>query len=217
MLREHGTYKAKMNLLMMNEEVFTIDDNGDGKPDIEQTAFYEQMMSKVLSGDIEGFDEWFDSNITSLNQKFWKAEKMYLSWKDVFDQLDPDLFGTIDKDWNVIKTLPINLGKITSGSDASKQKVKNEISGKTLYGGGEYAEVTKQQYLSLINNLNVSVENAKKYNSSHKLLTKEHIDPNPFWQYDRVFGKPHIIPGTDESITAKQIHDVRNYIKNKGF
>ena len=204
--KELGVYRNKMKLLEKNSEMFTIDENEDGVPDIESLEFYEELMQRVLSGDSEGFGEWFDGKMTNLTRKYDRNMKFYLNLKDIQTQISPEQLKTSGK-------TRIDFDKIKSGDDESRQRAKN------LFGAeGAYVELNTQQLRFLVNRLNIVTDNMKKYNKQSTMLIKTPIDSNPLYNYDEYLTpNPDDLPGTVSGFSVDQSIDLKSIIKEGGF
>ena len=204
--KELGVYRNKMKLFEKNSEMFTIDENEDGVPDIESLEFYEELMQRVLSGDSEGFGEWFDGKMTNLTRKYDRNMKFYLNLKDIQTQISPEQLKTSGK-------TRIDFDKIKSGDDESRQRAKN------LFGAeGAYVELNTQQLRFLVNRLNIVVDNMKKYNKQSTMLIKTPIDSNPLYNYDEYLTpNPDDLPGTVSGFSVDQSIDLKSIIKEGGF
>lgn len=204
--KELGIYRNKMKLLGKNSEMFTIDKNEDGVPDIESLEFYEELMQRVLSGDSEGFGEWFDGKITNLTRKYDRNMKLYLNLKDIQTQIDPEQLKTAGK-------TRIDFDKVQSGDDESRQRAKN------LFGAeGAYAELNAQQLEFLATQLHVVHDNMKKYNKQSTMLIKTPIDSNPLYNYDEyLIPNPDDLPGTVSGFNVDQSNKLSKIIEEEGF
>lgn len=204
--KELGVYRNKMKLFEKNSEMFTIDENEDGVPDIESLEFYEELMQRVLSGDSEGFGEWFDGKMTNLTRKYDRNMKFYLNLKDIQTQISPEQLKTSGK-------TRIDFDKIKSGDDESRQRAKN------LFGAeGAYVELNTQQLRFLVNRLNIVTDNMKKYNKQSTMLIKTPIDSNPLYNYDEYLTpNPDDLPGTVSGFSVDQSIDLKSIIKEGGF
>jgi len=199
--KELGVWMNKDTILDNNKDMFTIDKNEDGVPDIQATAFYEQLREKMLTGDVEGFSQWFDANITDIGKKYQRNENMYINLKEVYDQIDPKAYKFRD-------------GKLElkGGDDISQTYVMNLLDSADI---SPYKTLNAGQYMTLTNRLDQAIVNLKKYNGQYQLLTKKPFDDNPIFIHDKFYGMGNEdIPAMGgQSLTDKQYKDNETYIR----
>ena len=193
--KEIGVWMNKDAILDKRKDMFTIDKNEDGVPDIESMAFYEELREKMLTGDVEGFSQWFDSYITNIGKKYQRNEKMYINLKEVYDQIDPEKY-------KVTGDL-----ELKGGDDESQLRIKNLLEGSGITA---YKSVTKNQLATIKSWLHQSFLNLQKFNAQYEILTKTPFDSNPIHIHDSMLHLDEedvINMGGAGNINANQVRD----------